>query len=339
MNSRKSTHRRTLQGWMVCSLALVFTLILSACAGAKPKVYKVGVLSGLSFVAGITDNFKTKMTELGYVEGENITYDVKAMDFDMAGYQAASEAFVQEKVDLILCFPTEASQEAKKAVQGTDIPVVFTFAFVEGTGLVDSITAPGGNITGVRYPGPDIAIKRFEVMMEMAPAAKRIWIPYQLGYPVVASQIEAIRPAAQAAGVTLIEFPANGAAELQAELDARSAQEDVGIDAILFLSEPLAVTPEPFEVIAKFAYDHNIPVGGAMMAAGDYTSIFGIVGDITSSGVEAALLADKIFKGTKAGTIPVVSAESFFQINMQAAQRLGVTIPEGLLAQANEVSR
>jgi putative ABC transport system substrate-binding protein len=337
MFSRRK-ERKTLNGWMVCSLAVAATLLLSGCAGAaKPKVYKVGVLSGLSFIANITDIFKSKMTELGYVEGKNITYDVQAMDFDMAAYQAAAEGFVKEGVDLILSFPTEASQEAKKATQGTNIPVIFTFAFTEGTGLVDSITAPGENVTGVRYPGPDIALKRFEVMMQMDPAIKRMWIPYQRGYPVVESQMEALRPAAEAAGVTLIEFPANDAAELQAELDARAAQEDPGIDAILFLSEPLAVTPEPFEVMAKFAYEHQIPIGGAMMAAGDYSSIFGIVGDITSSGVEAALLADKIFKGTNPGTIPVVSAESYFQISVKAAQDQGVTVPDGLLAQANEV--
>jgi putative ABC transport system substrate-binding protein len=339
MFSRNNTYRKTLKGWMVVSLITAAALVLSGCAPAKPKVYKVGVLSGLGFIASITDIFQAKMTELGYVEGTNITYDVRTMDFDMAGYQAATQDFVKEGVDLILCFPTEASQEAQKATQGTNIPVVFTFAFTEGTGLVDSVTAPGGNVTGVRYPGPDLALKRFEVMMQMAPQTKRVWIPYQMGYPVVEPQMEAIRPVAQAAGVTLIEFPANNAAELQAELDARAGREDVGIDAILFLSEPLAVTPEPFEVMAKFAYEHKIPIGGAMMVSGGYSSIFGIVGDIVSSGNEAALIADKIFKGTNPATIPVVSAESFFQINYKAAQDLGVTIPEGLLAQANEVTR
>ncbi|MFN2297752.1 MAG: ABC transporter substrate-binding protein [Anaerolineales bacterium] len=315
-------------------------LILSGCAGAaKPKVYRVGILSGLNFIADIGAIFQAKMTELGYVEGENIAYDVRAMDFDMAAYQAAAQDFLDADVDLILVFPTEASQEVKKATEGTDIPVVFSFAFVEGTGLVDSITAPGGNVTGVRYPGPDLALKRFEVMMEMAPGTQRLWIPYQRGYPIVEPQMEALRPVAEAAGVTLIEFPADDAAELQADLDARAGMEDIGFDAIMFLSEPLAVTPEPFEVMAEFAYARKIPIGGAMMISGGYASLYGIVGDIGSSGTEAALIADKILKGADPGTIPVVSAESYFQISVTAAQALGITVPEGLLAQANEVMR
>jgi len=339
MFSRFSTPRKIFKGWMAVGLITAATLVLGGCAAPKPKVYKVGILSGLNFIAGIADNFKTKLTELGYVEGEDITYDVRQMDFDMAGYQAAAKDFVDAGVDLILVYPTEATQEVQKATQGTNIPVVFSFAFVEGTGLVDSLTAPGGNVTGVRYPGPDLALKRFEVMMQMAPETKRLWIPYQKGYPITEPQMEALRPVAQAAGVTLIEFQAQDLAALQAELDRFAGLEDVGFDAIMFLSEPMTVTPAPFEAIAKFAYERKIPMGGAMMISGDYASLYGIVGDIVSSGVEAALIADKIFKGTSPATIPVVSAESFFQIHTTAAKAMGVTVPEGLLAQANQVLR
>ncbi|MBN2085800.1 MAG: ABC transporter substrate-binding protein [Anaerolineales bacterium] len=339
MHSGNRTPRKTLKGWMVVSLMTAAALALGGCAGAKPKVYKVGILSGLNFISGIADIFQAKMTALGYIEGENITYDVRKMDFDMAAYKAALADFVAADVDVILVYPTEAAQEAKAATAGTDIAVVFTFANTEETGLVDSITAPGGNVTGVRYPGPDLALKRFEVMMEMNPEIKNLWIPYQKGYPIVGPQMDVLRPVAQAAGVTLIEFPASDAAELQTELNARAAREEIGFDAILFLSEPLAVTPAPFEAIAKFAYEHKIPMGGAMMVSGGYSSIYGIIADATSSGEEAAIIADKILKGTNPGTIPVVSAESFFQVNYTAALALGVTIPETLLAQANEVMR
>jgi putative ABC transport system substrate-binding protein len=257
----------------------------------------------------------------------------------MAAYKSILQKFVADDVDLIFVFPTEASMEAKAATQGTDVPVVFAFALIEGMGLVDSVREPGGNITGVRYPGPDIAAKRFEIMHELAPQAKRMWVPYQRDYPIVAPQLEALRPAAEAAGVTLIEAPAANAAELQAELDARAASGDIGMDAILFVAEPLTVTPENFAVIGKFAYEHNIPVGGALMSVGGYDSVFGVNVDPVKVGKQAAPLADKILKGTKAGTIPVVSAENYFQINYKAAQALGLTVPEGLLSQAAEVIR
>jgi len=318
---------------------VVLGFLLSGCGTPEPKVYRVGVLSGLDFVAAITDGFKEGMTGLGYVEGENIVYDVQQTNFDIAAYRSILDKFIADKVDLIFVFPTEASIEAKNVTQGTDIPVVFNFALIEGVGLVDSVREPGGNITGVRYPGPDIAVKRFEILHEIVPDAKRIWIPYQRDYPIVDSQLEALRPVAEAANITLIEFPAESAAELEAELQARAKQDDPGIDAILFLAEPLAVTPESFAVIGRFADEHKLLVGGALMSAEGHESVFGVNVNPLDTGKLAAPLADKIFRGTPAGTIPVVSAENFVQINYRAAQALGLTVPESVLAQADEVIR
>jgi putative ABC transport system substrate-binding protein len=339
MKENKKSQRKIGHWQAVLVLVIVMGLLVSGCGAPKPKVYRVGVLSGLDYVAVITDGFKAEMAELGYVEGKNIVYDVQKTNFDMAAYQSIVKKFVDDKVDLIFVFPTEASMEAKAATQGTDIPVVFSFAFIEGAGLVDSVREPGGNITGVRYPGPDIAVKRFEIMRELAPGAKRMWVPFQRGYPSVASQLEVLRPAAAAAGVTLIEFPADNAAELQAELDARAASGDIGMDAILFLAEPLAVTPDAFAVMGKFAYEHKVPIGGALMSVEGYGSVFGVNVDPVKIGKQAAPLADRILKGTKAGTIPVVSGENYFQINYKAAQELGLTVPDGLLSQAAEVIR
>jgi putative ABC transport system substrate-binding protein len=191
----------------------------------------------------------------------------------------------------------------------------------------------------VRYPGPDVAVKRFEIMRQLVPEAKQMVVPYQKGYPIVVPQLEALRPAAEAAGVTLIEVPAGNAAELEAELQARAQAADFGMDALLIIVEPLAVTPDAFAVMAKFAAEHNAPIGGALMAAEGYESVFGINVDTIKVGEQTAPLADKIFKGIQAGTIPVASAESFLQINYKAAQQQGVTVSEGLLSQADEIIR
>jgi putative ABC transport system substrate-binding protein len=336
--SQAST-RSVLTTAVVC--LVIVAILLSGCSGTQqPKVYRVGILSGLDFVANITDGFKARMTELGYVEGKNITYDVQKTNFDLDAYRKILNKFVEDKVDLIVVFPTEATMEAKTATQGTNIPVVFTFALIEGMGIVDDVRAPGGNITGVRYPGPDIALKRFEIMHEIVPQAKRYYVPYQKGYPIVAPQLDMLRPAAAAAGITLVEFPAADMGELQADLDARAKSGDIGFDAIFLIVEPLTVTPEPYAVVGKFAHEHNLPIGGALMAPEEnYGSIFGISVNPIVSGELAAPLADKVLKGMPAGTIPVVSDESFLQINYRAAQEFGVTVPEGLLKQANEVIR
>jgi putative ABC transport system substrate-binding protein len=318
---------------------MVAALLLSGCSGKKSKVYKVGVLSGLNFLADTTDGFKSKMTELGYEEGKNIVYDVQQTDFDMEVYKSILKKFVDDKVDLIVTFPTEASMEGKAAIQGTNIPMVFTYCLIEGMGIVDSVREPGGNITGVRYPGPDIALKRFEVLLQMVPNAKRVLLPYQKGYPIVASQLEELRKAAANAGVELVEAPAADAAELQSLLDGLVKGDDPGVDAIMMIVEPLNVTPEPFVVLAKFASQHQLLLGGASMASGDYASVYGVNVSSYKSGELAAPLADKILKGANAGTIPVVSSESYLQINLKAAQQLGITVPESLLAQAEQIDR
>ncbi len=326
-------------GYALCVWSVVMALLLSGCSAKQSKTYRVGILCGLGFTARLADGFKDKMTELGYVEGENIAYDYQQVEFDMAEYERIIQKFVDDKVDLILVFPTEPASVAKELTKASGIPVIFDFAFTENTGLINSVREPGGNVTGVRYPGPDIALRRYEIMRQLAPDAKRIWIPYQRGLPTIQPQLDLLAPVAEAAGVTLVEGPADNAAELESSLQALATSDDLAIDAIMFLAEPLAVTPDAFLVLARFAYDHQIPIGGALMEIEGYNTIYGVTVDIYKIGEQAAPLADKILKGADPATTPVVSSEMFFQINYTVAQKLGVEVPEGLLNQADEVIR
>jgi ABC-type uncharacterized transport system substrate-binding protein len=148
-----------------------------------------------------------------------------------------------------------------------------------------------------------------------------------------------LRPAAAAAGVTLVESPFTNVAELQADLQARAGSADIGIDAILMIAEPLTLTPDAFAAIGKFAAEHKLLLGGALMTVGEYSSVFGAMVDNIAVGRQAAPLADKVLKGTTAGTIPVPSAEAFLKINYKAAQTLKLNVPDGLLRQAVEVIR
>ena len=332
--------RRRFQLLWPVALCLATCAFSSGCGGRKPVVHRVGILSGLDFFAATTDGFKAKMAELGYVEGTNILYDVQKTNFDPAAEERILKQFVADRVDLILTFPTEVSLAAKAVTQGTGIPVVFSNAYVEGVGLIDSVRRPGGNITGVRYPGPDLALKRFDIMRELAPQAKRMWVPYQRGYPIVASQLDVLHPAAASVGVTLEEAPADNAAEVQALLEQRAQSSDIGMDAIFIIAEPLCVTPGVFDVIGRFAAEHRLPVGGAaMISAGGHESLFGVSTESLAVGRQAAVLADKVLRGIPAGTIPVVSAEPYFQLNYRAIKKLGLTVSDGLLSRANEVIR
>jgi putative ABC transport system substrate-binding protein len=280
------------------------------------------------------------MAELGYTEGKNIVYDSRKMvGFDQPAYQSALKEFRDNKVDLVLVFPTEASQEAKAAMKGTGIPVVFANVFTEDTGLIESVRQPGGDITGVRWGGPDLGLQRYEIIRELVPGATRMLIPYLRGYPTTTSQLVALRTAASADGIKLVEMPVDNATELEAELGKQSASITGKDTAILAIAEPLFVTPDSFIVITEFAQARGIPAGGAYMSLEGHESIFGLTPRSVPQGMQAAVLADKIFRGTPAGEIPVVTAENYFQLNYRQAQQLGLPVSEGLLSRADEIIR
>lgn len=340
MTQIKRSESKKVAAFIAFVFILLAAVFISGC-GAKPesKTYRVGILSGLDFIANTTDGFKAEMAELGYVEGENIVYDVQQTDFDMDAYKSILQKFIADDVDMIFVFPTEAALEAKMATEGIDIPVVFSFSLIDGLDIVDSIREPGSNITGVRYPGTDVALRRLEILRELVPGATRILIPYQQGYPIVQPQLEILYPAAEAAGVTLIEAPANNGAELEAVLQEYAVSGDVGIDAILILVEPLAVSPDGNAAIAAFAGEYQVPFGGAYVPGDGYRALFGVNVDAIVAGKQAAPLADKIFQGIDPGTIPVVSADTFMEIDYKMAQELGLEVPEGLLVLADKIYR
>jgi putative ABC transport system substrate-binding protein len=326
---------------------LVGAILVAGCLGtgqeknsSSGKVWHVGVLSGMAFFADTEDGFREKMAELGYTDGKNIVYDSRKMiGFDQPAYQSALKDFRENKVDLVLVFPTEASQEAKAAMKGTGIPVVFANVITEDTGLIESVRQPGGDITGVRWGGPDLALQRYEIMRELVPGATRILVPYQRDYPITKSQLAALRSAASADGITLVEIPADNATELEAELNKQAGSVNKKDTVILAIAEPLFVTPDSFSIIGAFADTHAIPAGGPFMSVNGHETVFGLTPRNAPQGRQAAVLADKIFRGTPAGEIPVITAENYFQMNYRQAQQLGLPVSEGLLSRADEIIR
>lgn len=330
--------KRFFKKWkQVLIIIMLFTMIVSSVGCNKKRQYKVGILSGLDTLGKAVDGFKTKMTELGYTEGENITYDLQKTNSDFTDYKNFSKKFVDDKVDLIFCFPTEAALELKEATKETSIPVVFAVTNIEDTDLVKSIREPGGNITGVRYPGPDLTLKRFEIMRQIAPQANRILIPYKSDMPVCYPQLDALRPVAQQAGVILVEAPAKTPQELTEFLQIHDIEGDIGFDAILLIAEAFGAMPNTFMLMSKYADKHKIPIGGRYMDVEGHTSLFGVNINPWVTGEKAAVLADKILKGEKAATVSVVSDDNFVQINYKEAQKKGYTLSEELLSQANEI--
>lgn len=331
--------RRRSQKVRLCFAVIAIGLCLSGCVDRKPEVRRVGILCGLDVLFPTTDCFKAGMKEIGYIEGSNIVYDTQRTDFDLPAQERILRKFVADKVDLIVVLSSESAVLAKEVTRGTRIPVVFCQTYTEGTNLIESVPEPGGNITGVRYPGPDLSLKRFEILHELVPEAKVFWVPYARNVEIVPPQLEVLRPAAAAAGITLVESPADGVSDLTEFLETRDKAADAPIDAVLLISEPLMRSPVVFAVLGKFASEHRIPIGGTPYSLGEYSTVFGVATDRMVVGRLAAQQAHKVLRGIPAGTIPVVTAESYFQINYKAAQQLGLAVPEDLLRQADKIVR
>ncbi len=329
----------SIQRMVVLALLVVICVALSGCGERKEKVYRVGILSEVKGFDSIAEGFKAGMAELGYIEGKDITYDIQIANMERSQVRSVAEGLVQDKIDLIFSFPTDASVAAKHATQGTDIPVVFANANIEGSNLVESVRQPGGHITGVRFPGPDNDVMRLEFLHELVPQAKRVLVAYNPGYPTTQGVLEALCPAASAMGITLVEDQVISVEELQASLQKRASLDDIGIDAILLMPDFINHSPDGFAAIVDFANAHKVPIGGGASFTADNGAVFSFVPDFFETGMLAATLADKIFKGTPAGTMPVVTPENHLRLNYRVIEELGLTVNEGLLSRAKEIIR
>jgi putative ABC transport system substrate-binding protein len=180
--------------------------------------------------------------------------------------------------------------------------------------------------------------RRIQLLHTIAPQVKRVWIGYDKSGPNTAVALETIRPAAAEAGITLVEVPATKMEELASDLAARAASSDIGIDAILMMPDNFNNSAAGFSALSKFATEHNLPLVGSLVSMTD-SSLFVNTIDNKSLGELAAPLVDKVLKGIQAGTIPVVTPDQTLIINYKVAQRLGLTVPDSLLKQANKVIR
>jgi putative ABC transport system substrate-binding protein len=323
-------------------LLIIFVVtchFIYGCGKEKREVHRIGILSGAKTFESIADGFMYKMSELGYVEGKNIVYDYKKAHFDMDAYRKILEGFANNNVNLILAFPTEPALVAKTITKGKNIPIVFAMAGIEKNELIDSISSPGKNITGVRYPGPETTVRRLDILIELVPKSKRIYIIYDKNYPTTLMALGGLRSAALSLGLALVEDPVNDLNELKSKLKKRSVLSDIGIDAILIMPDILNNSPDGFNEILKFANENKLPIGGGMDFTADLGALFSYVPDNFEQGKLAATLAHKILNGTPAEKIMVITPPAKLRINYKVIRELDLKVSEGLLSGADEIIR
>lgn len=321
--------------WM---LVFMIVVLVSGCGanGGGKKNYRVGLLSGVGTFDSVFDGFKAKLAELGYVEGENITYMFEAADGDTDKMTQIVQQFVKDDVDLILTTTTGAAKVALQATEGTDIAVLFTIVTepVE-TGLVESIKAPGGNVTGINRPDSAYFGKRVEFLTQMAPQVKRLGIFYDPDYSTAASSLPPIREVTALLGVELVEVQVKSPEDISAALSKLDQAADLGIDAIQMM--PDLVNNNSFKTIVDFANAHKLPVIGHTLGQTKQGALFSYADDNFQTGEMAATLAHKIFAGANPGELPVETSGLFLTVNMKAAQTIELEIPDSILQVAGDI--
>ena len=285
--------------------------------------------------------FRQALADNHYVEGQNLTIEYRWAEGRYEKLPELAADLVNRKVDLIIATGGDAGVSAAKHVTET-IPVVFiSGGDPVGAGIVSGLARPGGNVTGVSLLTFELAPKRFELLSETLPAAKVIgllvnpnnasWQHRQAGTPArVAKEIDEV---ADAKGLTVPTLKATTEAEID---DAFARLTVLHVDGLVVGSD--AFFNSRREQIVALASRYGIPgiyewrefaVSGGLMSYGT---------SLAAAYRLAAKYCAKILDGAKPADLPVQQPTDFeLVINLKTAKALGLTLPQSLLARADEV--
>jgi putative ABC transport system substrate-binding protein len=330
MADNDHSQARTRTGWAILVWVVVLSLLLMSCGSAtRTETYTVGVINYAPLLEPVFEGFKVGMAESGYIEGENVTYIYNGPMLDTQACEREAESLAAQGADLILTIGTETTLQAKQAVEGTDIAVVFAPVInpVE-EGIVESARRPGGNVTGVQS-GSTLP-KALEWLLTLVPEATKVYVPYHPEDKVSVTSIAPLREAASTLGVELMLDEAHTTEEVVAAIETLPG------DAVLFM----IATPSLIGInFAEVATEQGIATGSYLSGI---TESGGLVSYATNHffiGKQAARLADQVFQGADPADLPVETAEYFLSINLKTAEAIGLDISEEVLLQADIIMR
>jgi ABC-type uncharacterized transport system substrate-binding protein len=308
-------------------------------AQRAPKVTRIGFLIPSAPDAPATretfDAVRQGLAELGYVEGRDIVFELRGGNGTVERLAAVASELVGLKVDIIVAIATPAARAARQAT--TTIPIVVgSVGDPVQDGFVSSLSRPGGNITGTTFLGPELVPKRFALLRELLPGASRVavlWNPKSFSEQTTAGMVGQADHAANALGMQLqyVEVPG------LEQFERAFAEAAEGRPEALFQFP----NPTFFENRKRFvdlAAKYHLP---AMYNAREFVEVGGLIGYGASPiglNRRTAVYVDKIIKGATPADLPVEQPTIFdFAINRATANTLGITIPNTLLAAANQV--
>jgi putative tryptophan/tyrosine transport system substrate-binding protein len=331
-----STMRRSAIGLMLALAILVTSLATEA--QQPTKVYRIGILAGSAQEVREWrghEALQQGLRELGYAEGENVILEYRYTEGNVALFPALAAELVRSKVDVIVAVAYPVVLAAKQAT--TTIPIVMVgmaFDPVE-LGLVESLAHPGGNLTGFTNLASELAGKRLELFKDTVPTLGRVAVLYDPANPGNLLHAQAIQTAGRALGLTVQLWEVRGPDDFERVFAALRQERPEGL---YVPGGPLMRTNE--QRIVDFAVQSGIPSVHDSREAVEAGGLLSYAHDMVEQFQRLASYVDKILKGTKPADLPVERAHKFELVfNLKTAQALGLTIPQTLLFQADEVIR
>jgi putative ABC transport system substrate-binding protein len=333
----KSMHRRH------AGLALLWARLgvglgpLAVQAQTAGKVHRIGYLSTPtreSVERGV-QAFLRRLQQLGWVEGQNLTVEYRWAEGNVERLPQLAAELVARKVDVIVAPAGSAALAAKRATRSLPIVMIFPSDPVE-LGLVESLSRPGGNVTGTTFtPGPEIFGKQLQILKETIPRATRIAFLTNPADPSFALQAKEVEATARAMRLRLQRVDARGAEDFErvfTELAGEQADALVigGSSTYLAHRARLAELALKARMPTMCSFRESVEAGGLIAYAVNMADFVG----------HAAVYVDKILRGARPADLPIEQPSRFeLIINLKTAKALGITVPHALLVRADEVLR
>jgi putative tryptophan/tyrosine transport system substrate-binding protein len=299
---------------------------LAARAQQPRKVWRLGVLQPGAPPEPLLENIREALRDLGHIEGRDLVFEVRWAEGRHERLAGLAAELVGLKVDVIYAFTTSPALAARRAT--TTIPIVFSgVGDPVGTGLVASLAHPGGNATGLSVLATELSGKRLEMLREIIPTASHVAMLWNDTNPSMVLRAKETQDAAARLGVAVQSIGVHDMTDFEGAFktvtDGRAA-------ALLILADPFTMASR--ERLVEFAARRGIREfveAGGLICYGP---------SIPAMQRRVAYYLDKIFKGAKPGDLPVEQPSKFeLVINLKTAKALGIEIPPGLLARADEV--
>jgi putative tryptophan/tyrosine transport system substrate-binding protein len=305
---------------------------MGAGAQQRGKLPTIGFLgpASASAMRPWIDAFVARLRELGWVEGLTVAIEVRWAEGHSERFAEVAAEFIRLKVDVIVTTGT-AVPILKQAT--SVIPIVFAISNDPlGSGIVASLSKPGGNATGLSQLATDLAGKRLELLREMLPSLSRVAALGNAGNPTTAPEMLEVQIAARTLGFQIVTSEIKRAEEIPAVIETLKDR----ADALYLQSDPLMNTNRI--QINTLALNARLPTfsgirdyveaGGLMSYGPNFPDLFR----------RAAEFVDKILRGAKPADLPVEQPTRFdLVVNLKTAKALGLEVPLSLLARADEV--